>query len=387
MQLKVTHLIRAFLPPATSFVRNQIMYHQRYMPSVVYTEKRESELFTEISDEFSTQQLNTRGIGKLFCERFLILLPGDNIRLCKFLKNYNPNILHVHYGVEAILFSKLIRTSGIPALVSFYGHDCTAFPKKFGGFGAKMLKSCVFDNPGVKMITAMSSDMENDLLKLGCPPGKIRIHYHGSDTGRFVMKREYTQKNPIRLLIISLFDQKKGHHFLIDAFDLASRKSSQQMVLEIVGEGPLRNEIRNHILKIGSKNIILSGPVRYQSQEHLNLLREADIFVHPSITPPNGNKEGIPGAIMEAMASGLPVIATRHAGIPVVITHNETGLLIPENDVEALSDAIIQLAEDVNLRKKIGNNGKILTQSTLDVHVKEAELEKLYDEIIQSRSF
>jgi colanic acid/amylovoran biosynthesis glycosyltransferase len=87
------------------------------------------------------------------------------------------------------------------------------------------------------------------------------------------------------------------------------------------------------------------------------------------------------------MASGLPVIATRHAGIPVVITHNETGLLIPENDVEALSDAIIQLAEDVNLRKKIGNNGKILTQSTLDVHVKEAELEKLYDEIIQSRSF
>ncbi|MEI6681148.1 MAG: glycosyltransferase [Bacteroidota bacterium] len=381
MKPGVTHLIRAFLPPATSFVSNQIMHHVRYAPSVAYTEKRESLLFDEITSRFPSFQAVTGAVDSFICSRFLQFTPSGERRLAEWLRNTSPAVLHVHYGVEAILFSDVIRKMNIPAMVSFYGHDCTSFPLKYHGLGRIMLRNKVFLNPRIRMITAMSPDMRADLVALGCPAEKIRIHYHGTDTGRFSMERDYRERECVNFLIISLLDEKKGHNTLIEAFIEASGITSRKIVLNIVGDGELKEAIARQIRESGAGNILMHGFVKYGSSAHLALLKNADVFVHPSITTANGNKEGIPGAIMEAMSAGLPVIATVHAGIPYAVVDGKTGILVEERNRARLTDAIVRLAENAELRREMGMAGREHVRGELDIRKKEEELETLYDEL------
>jgi len=124
------------------------------------------------------------------------------------------------------------------------------------------------------------------------------------------------------------------------------------------------------------------GKITYASQEHLKILNDADVFIHPSVTAGNGDKEGIPGAIVEAMSAGLPVISTYHAGIPYIIEHNKTGLLVKEWDIKALTEAIICLAERVELRKKLGLAAQKYALENLDLLQKEKELETIYNNLL-----
>ena len=112
---------------------------------------------------------------------------------------------------------------------------------------------------------------------------------------------------------------------------------------------------------------------------HLELLKNADVFVHPSITTANGNKEGIPGAIMEAMSAGLPVIATVHAGIPYAVVNGKTGILVEERNIGQLTDAIVRLADNAELRREMGMAGREHVRRELALDKKEEELERLYD--------
>jgi colanic acid/amylovoran biosynthesis glycosyltransferase len=381
MQKHVTHLIRAFLPPTTSFVSNQVLHHDRYAPSVAFTDKIESDLYLKIASRYPVYQAPHGIIGRFMCSRFLQFTPSDERRLMNWIEEQSADVVHVHFGVEAILFSPAIRKLKIPALVSFYGHDCTSFPKKYHGLGLTMLKRNVFFNPGIKLILAMSPDMKADLLALGCPEEKIRVHYFGTDTMKFAMDRDYVEKDIVRFLIISHLEEKKGHRFLVEAFNKATSLSARKIQLDMVGDGTLKEAITQQISDSGATNIFMQGVARYGSPEHLDLFKNADVFVHPSITSRNGNKEGIPGTIIEAMSAGLPVISTHHAGIPYVIESEKTGLLVNERDVDQLTAAIVRLAESNDLRRQLGIAARIYVQNELDVQTKQKELEMLYDEL------
>ncbi|MCX6268079.1 MAG: glycosyltransferase [Bacteroidetes bacterium] len=381
MQRHVTHLLRTFLHASTSFVSNQILHYDRYQPSVGFTDKLESDLYQAIASRYPVYQAPHGLLGKFLCSRFLEFSPSDERKLIQWVQVMAPDVIHVHFGVEAILFSKAIRKLNIPAVVSFYGHDCTSFPAKYQGLGLTMLKRSVFFNPAIKMILAMSPDMRADLIALGCPEEKIRLHYFGTDASQFVMDRSYTNKDVINFLIISHLEEKKGHRYLIDAFNKATVLSTRKIQLYMVGNGKLEQEIREQIASTGAKNIFMQGFVAYRSKEHLGLFKSADVFVHPSITAKNGNKEGIPGSIIEAMSAGLPVISTNHAGIPYVITHEKTGLLVNERDTDQLAAAILRLAASADLRRSLGTAARLYAQDELDVDKKLLEREMLYDEL------
>ena len=123
--------------------------------------------------------------------------------------------------------------------------------------------------------------------------------------------------------------------------------------------------------------------VRGASEEHKQYLCDADVFIHPSVTASNGAKEGIPGSIVEAMASGLPVISTFHAGIPYVIKNEDTGILVDEWDIEALSKSILKMA-DANLRKDLGLRAQEYAAKNLDVEEKGKDLENIYRSLIKN---
>lgn len=377
----VVHLIRNFLPPMTSFVRNQIMHHKRYQPSVVYTERNASPLFAEIISNYPCWSPIGSKYGQWLCDHMLFFSADDRKRLISRLGETKPGVAHIHYGVEAALFAPVLRPAGIPALVSFYGHDCTAFPSRAFGLGGYLLRKNVFNNPAVKVITAMSPDMEKDLLALGCPGNKIRVHYHGIDASRFNRPRKFRENGELTFLMISMLDPKKGHDVLIRAFAQAIKETRIPITLKIYGKGELEKQLVSMIANSGTDRIRLFGPLTFGSDEHLSALASADVFVHPSRKSVSGEKEGIPGAIVEAMASGLPVITTRHAGIPYIITDNVTGLLVRENNAEELTQAFIRIANDASLRKRLGEAARDYAMGSLDISRKETDLETLYDEV------
>ena len=141
----------------------------------------------------------------------------------------------------------------------------------------------------------------------------------------------------------------------------------------------MKEKILQTISELNLQHVELKDPVKFSSPEHLQYLRQADVFVHPSITPDDGDKEGIPGALVEAMASGLPVVSTYHAGVPHVVQHQKTGLLTREWDIEQLAKLMTELAEHPRLRMNLGKNAQKFAVQELDIQKKEKDLEKIYD--------
>lgn len=376
---KVVHFMRWCLPSTASFIRNQIVYHQRYEPAVVYTQPKPGAFYDDLHKRGSTLYPLHSTLEKKFYGFTRRLSPAAKRRVIDFVRKQNPKVLHVHYGVDCLVYADIIRTLGIPACVSFYGYDCTEFPRRFYGFGKTLLEKGVFQNPSVKAVLAMSDDMKADLISAGCPEEKIIVHYYGIEAEQFSIQREDTQKDVIKFLIISGLHPKKGHTYLIEAFAAMSRSIEKNVELHIVGAGPLYPSLEEAISKTGLSNIFLHGHVNYGSEKHREYLREADVFVHPSVTSPTGDKEGIPGAVIEAMASGLPVITTYHAGIPSVVQDDVHALLVKEKDVMALQMAMTRLANDPVYRARIARDGQKHASTKLDVIPKEIELEEIYD--------
>ena len=380
--MKVTHFVRWLLPHTASFIRNQIFLHQRYSPSVVYAQKKEGPFFDEIAERFDMFSPLSTTLDHFLYNKTRLLSGSGKKNLKKFLRNQKSEIYHLHYGVDCLIYSDVIRDMGVPSCVSFYGYDCTSFPERFFGLGKKLLVRYVFMNPSIKIVFAMSEDMRNDLLSLGCPESKIIVHYYGTDTSKFYQEHERKIKDTVDLLIISGLYKKKGHLFLLEALCCLSPDTMKRVHLHIVGEGPMRGLIERFIDEKKVSNVTLHGSIVYGSDEHLNFLHKADIFVHPSVTSGNGDKEGIPGSIIEAMASGLPTISTYHAGIPSVIEDGRTGILVRESNIADLKLALESLISNHKLRSVIGAAGQKYAINQLDVQKKEEELEYFYDKII-----
>ena len=380
---QVAHLMRKMLPPTASFIYNQIVHYRTFVPHVIYCEAVDSVFANRLTEAYPMYSPLRSAADRLRYRVARQLSPAARRRLVRYLRTARIDLLHVHYGVDALVYADVFRELNIPVLVSFYGYDCTSFPNRFGGWGLRWLQRSLFANRYVSAYTAMSPDMEADLRRLGCPAEKIIVHYHGSDPEPFWYERTYADREEVHLLIVSSLTAKKGHLFLLEAFQQAQRQTSQKMYLHIVGDGELQETLMQRIREQSIEQVYLHGPVDYGSEQHHAFLEKADIFVHPSVTTPQGEKEGIPGALIEARSNGLPVIATRHAGIPFIIEHEKTGWLVPEYDTEALAQALVRLAENASLRAALGKAGQVYTRGYLDVRKKEKDLEQIYRQILE----
>lgn len=384
MQKKVCHFIRKNTQVRASFIQNQINNHQRYKPFIVSkisSDKEDGGFARFDGSEIEWLDLSgyERFASKMLYKSLKLISRNDKSVLVDFLKKNGVDVLHFHYGTDAGLYRPLLEQVKIPSVVSFYGYDCSGFPKRFMGYGTTYLKDRVF--PYVTKVLAMSQDMKNDLVKIGCPEEKIVVHYYGTDVESFFMSREYKDRDEVQFLILSGLTEQKGHIFLLEAFKEAYLEN-QKISLTIVGDGHMRDGVVKHIQKFNMHYVSYKGKVVYGSNAHLDYLKNADVFIHPSITDPTGYKEGIPGAIVEAMASGLPVISTFHAGIPYVIENDKTGALVKEWDIQALKNQILRLAASLEVRERMGREGQKYAMNNLNLKNKERDLENIYDQLL-----
>jgi colanic acid/amylovoran biosynthesis glycosyltransferase len=230
----------------------------------------------------------------------------------------------------------------------------------------------------------MSEDMKDDLVRIGCSSDKIMVHYYGTDVQQFNTKRDYNAKDETVFLSVGYLVPQKGHAFTLRAFKKALRMTNRKMKLRIVGEGYLEPDLKGYVAKNGlMEHVDFIGSLTHLSHEFFVEFRKADVFIHPSVTSETNEKEGIPGAVVEAMASGLPVISTFHAGIPYVIRNDETGMLVNEWDIDKLAECIVRLSEDTKLRERIGSQAQRYAIEKLDLKQKQKELENIYDRVIE----
>ncbi len=387
MGKKVLHFVRKYTQLQTSFIKNQISNHVNVEPMIVFR-KNDSMINDKGFTDFNLKEYKFLNLGdnesiieKVKFKTFKTLSKGQLLLIEDFIKKNDIDICHFHYGTDCGTFYPFLKRLKIPSVVSFYGYDCSSFPRFFMGYGKQYLSNRVFKS--ITAVFAMSPDMKQDLINAGCPKEKIIVHYYGTDCKFFYAEHNYTPTHKIILLILATLVPQKGHMFLFESIKQLVKKGIKLFELKVIGSGELEEHLKQYIKKNNlSEYVRFLGPIKYASSEMLFAYQDADIFVHPSVIAQNGDKEGIPGTVIEAMASGLPVISTYHAGIPHIIENGETGLLVKEWDVNGLASAIERLITDPKLRIQFGKAGQNYAIHKLDIEKKELALEEIYNKLI-----
>jgi colanic acid/amylovoran biosynthesis glycosyltransferase len=182
------------------------------------------------------------------------------------------------------------------------------------------------------------------LRSMGVPADKIEVHYSGIDLDKFPFAPEHERPSgACRVLAVGRLVEKKGYTVLLEAISQLTA-SGRVVRLTIIGDGPLRQRIVRRIEDLGlSDSVTLRGWVSHDAMA--SEMYSHDVLAAPSLTTASGELEGIPNVLKEAMASGLPVVCTRHSGIPDLVTDGETGFLVPEGDADALAACLAKVME------------------------------------------
>lgn len=204
-------------------------------------------------------------------------------------------------------------------------------------------------------------------------PGRAdRVHriYNGLDLAEF--SRTQFSSTPPLIIAVGRLIAKKGFGDLIRACALLAERG-RSFRCEIIGEGPLENELRGLLEQLGLQRCVILAGAKPQSQLRQRLAT-ANVFVLPSVIDPDGGMDNLPTVIMEAMATGLPVVSTSLGGIPEMVIENETGFLVPPGDALAMANAIEKLINDYSLAKRLGECGYERAQRLFSIEKNVREL-------------
>lgn len=290
-----------------------------------------------------------------------------------WVREYDVRLLHAHFGNSALEILPVAREAGIPLLVTFHGMDASQYLRRPAYVrGVREL----FEHAHV---ICVSRRIAERMIGLGARPDRVEVHHIGTDVADFA----YVERTPLRekvaarerveLLQVANFVEKKGHEHTLRAFRglVAARPACR---LTFAGDGPLRRRMEQLAGTLGLRERVrFLGPVPVP--QVMELMREADVFVHHSVTSASGDEEGIPTVLMEAMSTGLVVVSTNHAGIPELVTHGETGLLVDERDGTAYLRALERALDDDGT---LGRQAAQSVREGFDVARQNAALVEIY---------
>lgn len=281
--------------------------------------------------------------------------------LLNSLRREGVNCVLAEYGPTGCAVLNVVKQLQLPLLVHFHGFDA-GVKATIAEYGAQYKELFAY----ASAVFAVSGKMYNDLLQLGCPADKLQLATYGPHPRFLQLQPQYT--NPW-FVATGRFVEKKAPQLTLAAFQQVVAKRPDARLF-MIGNGDLLNPCKALV-----KAWKLEEHVQFkgvQTAEEISQLFEQSLaFVQHSITAESGDTEGTPVAILEAQAAALPVAATRHAGIPDVVLHNQTGLLVDEFDVDGMASAMLQLLEQPALAAQMGATARqrISEHFTLEKHL------------------
>jgi colanic acid/amylovoran biosynthesis glycosyltransferase len=261
-------------------------------------------------------------------------------------------------------------------VTSFRGHDITQASKLAPDFYSSLYAHGALFLP-------VSHDLEQRLVRNGCPPNCIRVLHSGIDVQRFAFHaRHRAPGEPTRIISVARFVEMKGLEYGIRAVAALVREG-HALTYDIIGDGVLREPLVALIASLGvAEHIHLLG---WQTHDAVaELLGRAHILLAPSVTAANGETEGIPNSVKEAMAMGLPVVSTYHSGVPELVEDGVSGLLAPERDAVALAQRLAELIAHPERWAALGREGRRKVEAEFSRDPLNDELVRLYESVLDA---
>ena len=302
--------------------------------------------------------------------------PSEVKKLTGILEEVKAELLHIYFGHIAVHLQPLIRAWPRPSVVSFHGADVMVDLEKpaYRAATQQMLDA-------VRLVLVRSESLGRALINLGCSAGKIRLQRTGIPIEEIPFRtRVWPGDDAWKFLQACRLIEKKGLRASLRAFaKFAVRYPAATFT--IAGEGPLRSELGKVAAELGvADKVFFPG---FVSQPQLReLFYQSHIFLHPSERGGDGNQEGVPNSMLEAMASGLPVFATEHGGIPEAIENGRSGILVKEGDDKALALALLESAENPEALTAIAHDGAETVRKKFQQAAQTRTLEDYYFEAL-----
>ncbi len=265
--------------------------------------------------------------------------------------------LHAHFASSATRVANYVaRLTGVP--YSFTAHAKDIFHEEVN-------PDTLRDKIKAARFVVTVSDFNRDYLRdlMGQVPSDVRRLYNGIDLGLFT--ESAAQRDPRLILGVGRLVEKKGFGDLILACKVLAIRGID-FRCEIIGQGPLEATLRAQIEQLGlTDRVTLIGP--RPQDEVLQAYRRAAIFALPCIIGADGNRDGLPTVLLEAMATGAACVSTDVTGVPEIITHEADGLVVPQNNPNALADALERLLAEPDLRTRFAAAGRAKVERVFDV--------------------
>ncbi|PHN01465.1 hypothetical protein CRP01_36805 [Flavilitoribacter nigricans DSM 23189 = NBRC 102662] len=367
MPLKVIVFAHRFSPITETFIYHDVIALQGHVQVKVVCFFRENEkerpfhplqVLDHRESRFKVKWRNLRNkLNLSLCFKDAALRE----QLQGILNDFHPDVLHFHFGIQALSFLDNLHFEG-PIFLTFHGYDATKLVKKSPAYRKRLRELMARKN---FYALATSASLFSYMEQYNIAGSHRQVLYSGIKMDLFESV-SLQQNIPVTFTQISSFRTKKGHLYLIRAFQqLMARHPGKPMNLILAGGGPLEGALKTEVAQLGLQAFV-RFPGWITQEEAVKLLASSDVFVHPSITTTEDDMESTTVAILEAMAMELPVFATRHSGIPEIIEDGVNGLLAEERDIAAYVNCMEQL---MTWGRQPQNRKKIMDRFSHERHI------------------
>ena len=345
--------------PSERFIEDQAAALRRWRPLFVGLERKRADVDAILPESA--------------LERALFALRGRGGSIERRLRAAGPRLLHAHFATDGLRALPLARALGVPLITSLRGYDVTRSDAALLGSGRLSWMRYALGRKRLQregaLFLAVSDALRLKAIGRGFPEERTLTHYNGVDLGLF--RPGEGPREPGLVLHVGRLVEKKGTRVLLEA--LAGLEGAR---LAVIGDGPLKAALER---QAGPRAQFLGA---LPPEEVAEWMRRASVLAAPSLTAADGDAEGLPNVVVEAAASGLPVVGTYHSGIPEAVIEGETGFLVPEGDARTLGAA---LAAALDADRAMGRSARALAERKFDRARLSERLESIYDEVADLR--
>ncbi len=370
-----------FLKPEMLHIYRQITGLRRYDTFVICKERQSEDLYPMPDGGVELAP----GVRSNFLRRFWlkyvkreppIVYRGEYGVLARLLGRRRADLMHVYFGHTGVHLLPFIQRWPEPVVVSFHGMDVQtrAHDPAYESRLRELMKAST-------LVLARSQSLLDRVQDLGCPVEKVRMNRTGIPLDQFpFVERAFPADGAWHFVQACRLIEKKGLDDAIHAFARFSA-THPKASFTIAGEGPLRDPMEKLCVQLGVQDKVrfagfLKGP------DLCSLYHRAHLFLHPSRMTSDQNQEGVPNSMLEAMATGLPVVATQHGGIPEAVRHGASGFLSPERDRESLHEGLLCLTANETAWRHSSAAASGDVREHFESTAQIAKLESAYDEAI-----